>query len=347
MPIYYGYSNAIFGTQSTVNGAAFDYNFAPPTGSTWSWTGVSTSFNVRENDGASNYNGDPTNEQVSTQEQIGQTWEQVTEIGGTFQQTVYDYTFTVTAGDGTVYRVAVIDVDLNNDNDLSDAGEDGYYLVFPDGIPPVGQNYTVNGITDNSTSIPHATLGATIVCFAKGTRISTPDGTRNIEELQAGDLVFTRDMGPQRLIWTGSREVEAQGDFAPIVISAGALGNDRDLIVSPQHRILLSGWQAELHFGEAEVLVKAKDLVDGDRIYRRAGGTVSYHHILFDRHQIVFAEGALAESLHVGPQAISALERGPQQELLKLFPNLRYADVPVMDAARISLKPFEAGCLTS
>lgn len=345
MPVFYGYSNAIFGTQSTVNGSAFNYNFAPPTNSTWSWTGVSTSFNVRENDGATNYNGDSKNEQVSAQEQIGGTWEQVTDIGGTMTQTIYDYTFTVTAADGTTYRVAVIDVDLNNDDDLNDAGEDGYYLVFPDGIPPVGQNYTVNRITDNSSSIPHATLGATIVCFVEGTHILTPNGPCPVEQLCAGDRVFTRDQGAQKLIWTGARQVPATGNFAPVVISKGVLGNERDLVVSPQHRLLLSGWKAELHFGEHEVLVKAKDLVDGDQVYRRPGGMVSYHHILFERHHIVFAEGAMAESLHVGPQALSAMEMGPSRELLQLFPELEHSDVPVKDAARPSLRSFEANCL--
>ncbi len=346
MPVYYGYSNAIFGTQSTVNGAAHNYNFAPATNSTWSWTGVSTSFHVRENNGAVNYNGDPTNEQVSTQEQIGQTWEQVTNIGGTYYQTIYDYTFTITAPDGvTTYRVAVIDVDLNNDNDLSDAGEDGYYLVFPDGIPPAGVNYTVNGITDNSTFIAHNTLGAAIVCFASGTLIDTPDGKRPVEELEAGDVVETKDDGPQVLIWTGSRRVHATGEFAPVVISKGIIGNEDDLILSPQHRVLVSGWKAQLLFGEDEVLVKAKDLVDGDRVYRKPGGYITYHHILFESHQVVFAHGAPAESFHPGPQALSALDRGPKRELLRLFPELHRCAAPVIEAARMSLRSFEADCL--
>lgn len=349
MSIFYGYSNAIFGTQSTVNGAAQNYAFGPPTGGTWTWSGATTSFHVRENDGASVYNGDNTNEQVSPNEQLGGIWEQVTLIDGTYHQTIWDYTFEVTAPDGTVFRIAVIDVDLNNDDDLNDTiggtSEDGYYLVFPDGVPPAGVDYTIGGIVENDGSTPHLGLGAQVVCFAAGTMIETAHGPVEVQYLQPGDMVMTRDAGLQELIWTGARRVEAEGALAPIVISKGALGNTRDLVVSPQHRMLIEGWQAELLFGETEVLVKAKDLVNGDTIYQRSGGKVNYHHILFDDHQVVFAEGATAESFHPGPQSLNAVDAETRDELLGLFPDLAHATAPVMASARMSLKGYEANCL--
>jgi len=349
MAVFYGYSNAIFGTQSTVNGSTFNYAFAPTVGGTWTWSGATTSFHVRENDGATQYNGDPTNEQVSAQEQFGGIGEQVTLIDGTYYQTIWDYTFEVTAPDGTVFRIAVIDVDLNNDNDLNDtiggASEDGYYLVFPDGVPPAGVSYTIGGIVENDALTPHVGLGAQIVCFAADTLIETAHGPVPVQYLQPGDRVMTRDAGLQELIWTGARRVDAVGELAPIVIAKGALGNSRDLVVSPQHRMLIEGWQAQLHFGCDEVLAKAKDLVNGDTIYRREGGKINYHHILFDAHQIVFAEGAPSESFHPGPRAMQALDQGPRDELLKLFPDLERASVPAIPAAHLSLKAHEAGCL--
>ncbi|WP_298257052.1 Hint domain-containing protein [uncultured Litoreibacter sp.] len=349
MAIFYGYSNAIFGTQSTVNGSAHNYAFGPPIGGNWTWTGATTSFHVRENDGATVYNGDTTNEQVGSNEQLGGAWEQVTLIGGTYYQTIWDYTFEVTAPDGTVYRVGVIDVDLNNDDDLNDtvggASEDGYYLVFPDGVPPAGVTYTIGGIVENDAYTPHTGLGAQVVCFAAGTRIETENGLVEVQYLQPGDRIMTRDAGLQELTWTGARRVDAIGSLAPIVISKGALGNSRDLIVSPQHRMLIEGWQAELWFGESEVFVKAKDLVNGDTIYSREGGKVNYHHILFDQHQVVFAEGAASESFHPGPQALSALDEGPRDELLTLFPDLEHVTAPLMPSAHMSLKGYEATCL--
>ncbi|RLJ60266.1 Hint domain-containing protein [Litoreibacter meonggei] len=351
MPIYYGYSNAIFGTQSTVNGSAQNYSFAPPTGGTWTWSGVTTNFHVRENTGATVYNGDVTNEQIGANEQLGGTWEQVTEIGGTYYQTIWDYTFEVTGPgpDFTVYRIGVIDVDLNNDDDLNDvvggASEDGYYLVFPDGVPPAGVSYTIGSIVENDGSTPHTGLGAQVVCFAAGTLIETETGPVEVQFLQPGDRVMTRDAGLQELTWTGSRRVNAVGDLAPVIITKGALGNSRDLVVSPQHRMLIEGWQAELWFGETEVFVKAKDLVNDDTIYVRRGGKVNYHHILFDDHQVVFAEGAASESFHPGPHALGALDQGTCDELIRLFPDLDSITAPSMPAARMSLKGFEAECL--
>ncbi|MEL7256541.1 MAG: Hint domain-containing protein [Pseudomonadota bacterium] len=349
MPIWYGYQNVIFGTQSTVNGSAFNYNFGPPNGGTWSWTGSTTNFAVRENDGATLFNGDPTNEQVSAQEQFGGIGEQVVEIDGTFRQIIWDYTFEVTAADGTVYRVAVIDVDLNNDDDLDDTvggeAEDGYYLIFPDGVPPAGVNYTVGNIVENDDFTPHLGLGADIVCYAEGTLIDTPTGPRPVETLRAGDFVDTADHGPQPTRWTGCVRVPALGRLAPIVIQAGTLGNDRDLIVSPQHRVLLNDWRVELHFGTESAFVRAVDLVDGDQVYRRSGGFVEYHHFLLDRHEVVFAEGAASESLLPGECAQSALGPKAVSEIDSALSNLGQSLTTYGPAARRTLKRFEAELL--
>lgn len=345
MPVYYGYSNAIFGTQSTVNGSPVNYAFGPTVGGTWTWTGSTTSFHVRENDGATLYNGDPSNEQVSGQEQIGGAWEQVTLIGGTYYQTIWDYTFEIEAADGTLYRVAVIDVDLNNDDDLNDAGEDGYYLVFPDGVPPAGVNYTVNGIVENDDFVPHADLGATIVCFTEGTMIETEHGPRAIETLQQGDRVLTRDDGYQPLRWIGTRRVRAEGDLAPVLFQPGTVGNDRPLLVSPLHRMLMSDWRVELLTGEPRALIAARDLVNDRDIVRQRGGWVTYVHILFDRHQIVYAEGAPSESLHPGHCALDALERESRAEVIALFPELAEDVASYGPAAATVVKGYQAACI--
>lgn len=345
MPIYYGYSNAIFGTQSTINGSSFNYNYGPPVNSTWSYTGTTTSFHVRENTGATLYNGDPSNEQVSSNEQIGGTWEQVTEIGGTYYQTIWDYTFEIEDADGNTYRVAVIDVDLNNDDDLSDANEDGYYLVFPDGVPPAGVDYTVNGIVKNDNYTSHADLGATIVCFTSGTQIETVDGPRAIETLRPGDLVRTRDDGYQPLRWVGSKTVPAHGALAPVLFKPGAIGNARALRVSPLHRMLMSDWRVELLTGDAEALVPARNLVNGRDILREEGGMVTYVHILFDHHQIVFAEGCPSESLHPGDCALNALAGESRAEVVALFPELEQDTNSYGPAAAAVVKGFQATCI--
>jgi hypothetical protein len=336
----------IFGTQSTIDGNPVNYNFAP-SGSNWRYTGTDTYFVVQEEDGATNFNGDPTNEQVSAQEQFGGVGEQTVDIGGTDRQLIWDYTFTVSqtvAGVTTTWQVAVIDVDLNNDNDLNDAGEDGYFLVFPDGLPPADTNLSIGGISANSDFTPHTALGGYVVCFEAGTLIETIDGPRAIETLEDGDMIETRDGGMQPLRWSGCTTVVATGDLAPVVITAGTFGSTTDLVVSPQHAVLITGWRAELFYGEDEVLVRAVDLLDHDGVYRRPGGVVNYWHILFDAHQVVTASGLWSERLYPGEMtmdAISPKSRCEINELLedittygpKAAPCIRKFEATVMSAA--------------
>ncbi len=342
MPVHYGYTNTILGTQSTVNDTAQDYNFAPETGSIWSYSGPDTYFVVDENTGATTFNGDVTNEGVSAQKRIGGAWPQTTNIGGTPRQIIYDYTFTVTDGT-TTWRVSVIDVDLNNDNDVDDPGEDGYFLIFPDGMPPANTNLIAGGISDNSTGVAHTTLGGSVVCFADGTLIETDQGLAPVEALAPGDLVLTRDGGLQPLVWLGNTTVVARGDLAPIVITRGTLGNDRDLVVSPQHAILLNDWRAELFFGQEEVLVRAKDLLGHDGVYRRTGGIVTYRHVLLDSHHLVRSEGLWTESLYPGEMALSGVSDHARTEIVTLFPDLE-AYGPMV--ARC-IRSFEAALLAA
>lgn len=170
-----------------------------------------------------------------------------------------------------------------------------------------------------STQMPVSSLGPP--CFVAGTLIDTPDGPKPVESLMPGDLVLTLDDGPQEVLWCGSRLVAGKGRLAPICFAPGALGNDRPLLVSPQHRMLVSGPRAELLFGDSEVLVAAKHLVDGDRIYAKPMDEVVYVHILFRRHQVVFAEGVASESFFPGDVAVSG-DRALRDELAVLFPEL-------------------------
>ena len=340
MPEFFGYTNTIFGTQSTVNGAAQNYAFAPPIGGDWRYTGPDTYFVVDETTGASNFNGDINNEQVGAQEQIGGVGEQTTNIGGIDRQIIYDYSFTVTNGT-TTWRVTVIDVDLNNDDDLNDAGEDGYFLIFPDGMPPADTDLTIGGIVDNENFISHADLGAAIVCFAHGTLISAASGEVRVQDLEVGDMVETRDGALQPIAWIGHTTVVARGDLAPIVISRGTLGNTRDLVVSPQHAILLDDWRAELLFGQEEVLVRAKDLLGHDGVYRQTGTVVCYYHILFDAHHLVRSEGVRSESLYPGDMTLQTVNEAAREEITMLFPDLQSYG----PKAAPCLRAYEAACL--
>lgn len=184
-----------------------------------------------------------------------------------------------------------------------------------------------------------------IICFARGTKILTHSGEALIEDLSEGNQILTLDNGLQQIRWIGSRKVPAVRDFAPVVISKGVLGNHADLIVSPQHRVLVSGPVAELLFCEKEVLVPAKFLLSWDGVYRAEMPEVEYFHMLFDTHQIVHANGAPAESFHPGEQALDAVTQDARAEILALFPELAEAPSAYGPAARFSLKAHEAELL--
>ena len=182
-----------------------------------------------------------------------------------------------------------------------------------------------------------------IICFGAGTRIATARGSRCVEDLQVGDMVVTRDHGLQPIRWIGTRTVPAKGDFAPIRIRPGVLkGQENDIVVSPQHRMLFQGYRSQLLFGESEVLVAAKHLVDGVDVTVEQRAEITYVHILFDMHEIIFAEGAASESFHPGEVGLCAVHGAAREELFALFPDLRGMPSTYGGTARRCLKKHEA-----
>ena len=214
--------------------------------------------------------------------------------------------------------------------------------------PIDGQTLVDGTLTDTTfvttqTSVTPEQLEV-VPCFTPGTLIDTKWGARAVETLRVGDLIHTADNGLQTLRWIGRRTVSAQGSLAPIRILTGALGNDRDLLVSPQHRMLLSGWQAQLNFGEDEVLVAAKHLVNGATIFPAQRRSVDYIHLLFDRHEIIFAEGIPTESFHPGDFICDA-DREARDEILAIFPDLADTGSASWTTARRVAKAHETAVI--
>ena len=245
----------------------------------------------------------------------------------------------VTAGD-TVTLATGQQITLNADGTLT---------VVTDGdLETVYFNYTAdNGQGNSDTGLVE--INQTVPCFLRGTLIRTPDGEVPVEDLRPGMEVLTYDNGPQVLQWTGSRRTACTAETAPVRFAKGSCGNTRDLYVSPQHRMVVSGPLAELLFGEEEVLVKAKDLVN-DRTVRPALELqeAEYFHLLFGRHQILWANGALSESYQPGPESASGFDAGTQAEIRDLFPELcAETGRGYGNAARLSLRSFEARVLAA
>lgn len=173
------------------------------------------------------------------------------------------------------------------------------------------------------------------VCFVRGTLILTGNGPRPVESLRCGDLIVTRDSGVQPIRWIGSQILTSENlctspKNRPIRISAGALALNvpsQDLLVSPQHRIMLRFKIAFTMFGQQEVLVAAKHLcgVTGIDVDDDAEG-VEYFHMLFDQHEVVFSNGAETESLYPGRQALKCVGPKSLRDIFTIFPHLEDTD---------------------
>ncbi|WP_420557811.1 Hint domain-containing protein [Roseovarius sp.] len=223
---------------------------------------------------------------------------------------------------------------------------DGTLTVVGDGdVEEVNFTYTVESANGQSDT-GFVTLNS-IPCFVRGSRIRCERGEVAVEDLCVCDLVMTRDEGLQPVRWIGHREVAGTGEYAPIRILAGTFGAHGELWLSPLHRVLIRDSLAELLFGEREVLVAAKDLVNDRSVRRVEVDTVDYFHLLFDRHQVIVSEGLPTESFLPGPQIKDSFEAEVLQEICTLFPEIDPETAEgYSPAARRMLRGFEAQILS-
>ena len=240
--------------------------------------------------------------------------------------------------------------------DFIDGGEGGedFDRIFTNGLAPAGGRFVVNPDPLNPDNPEFGTIDVydaddrllgtvtfknvekidtfsnTPPCFTPGTRIATPRGERAVEDLRVGDLVLTRDNGMQKIRWTGAREMTAR-DLAeaphlrPVLIRQGALGNglpERDMMVSPQHRVLVANDRTALYFEDREVLVAAKHLVGRPGIETAQVERTTYIHIMFDHHEVVLSDGSWTESFQPGDESLRGVGADQRAEILSLFPEL-------------------------
>lgn len=220
-------------------------------------------------------------------------------------------------------------------------------------LPPADRDlWVVRTAIDRSRMAAGRAAG--VICFTPGTWLSTPGGPRRIETLQPGEAIETRDNGPQPVLWTGHRRMtgarlHAMPHLRPIRFRSGALGAGRpdgDLLVSPQHRMLVRGPSAQALFNTPEVLVAAENLVnDHSVMVDHAAREVVYVHILLERHNIVWANGVETESFHPSNTALDMIETGQREGLLRLLPAIADNPQAYGDYARRNLSASEAAIL--
>ena len=193
------------------------------------------------------------------------------------------------------------------------------------------------------------------ICFTPGALIATPKGEVPVEELQPGDRVFTRDNGIQEICWVGQSDMSkvalaAQPRLRPILIRKGALGNglpERDMWVSPNHRMLIRTDDSALLFDSHEVLVAAKHLLDQPGFAQVDVTAVSYLHVMCAHHEVILSNGAWTETFCPGDYSLAGLDHGQRTELFSLFPELQSKEgIAAFTPARRSLRRHEAQLLS-
>ena len=242
--------------------------------------------------------------------------------------------------------IALFQLD-NGDVYLYPSKENGLSHTSLDNLGTI-YSLTIDSLVDSNyvgdSLVYHdSTIVGTVICFASGTSIKTENGEIPVEQLSVGDQVTTLDGGNKAISWINSRslnkaELLANPHLRPIIIRAGALGQSlpqSDLMVSPQHRVLVDSVIAQRMFGSKQVLVAAKHLLclEGVEIAEDVAEVV-YWHFLLDSHQVVFANGAPAESMFPGAMALNSLDETAKNEVLELFPDQSAAANSIIDPAR-------------
>ena len=246
--------------------------------------------------------------------------------------------------------------ETGNDHDTLDLTGAGPFHIIYD--PLNAENGTVNFLdpTDHHVvgSMTFKNIENVIPCFTPGTLIATPRGEVAVENLRLGDKIITRDNGMQEIRWIGRRDLSwtdlaAAPHLKPILVSQGSLGQglpERDMMVSPNHRLLVANDRTALYFDEHEVLVAAKHLAAGKGIHSVDAAGASYIHFMCDRHEVVLSNGAWTESFQPGDMTLKGMGNAQRLEIYDIFPDLKTeSGLENYTAARKTLKRHEAALL--
>ena len=223
------------------------------------------------------------------------------------------------------------------------------YVVVTSGQANVGDTIAVTSRPSSTPPTEYSTLPS-FVCFTSGSMILTPTGRRRVESLRPGDPVIVAGGQVRPVRWIGKRRLSRQDlrrspHLCPIRIRSDHFSTtctNRDLVVSPQHRIAVSSPNMELLYSAPMMLAPAKNLVDGKSVRQLPPDEgVEYIHILFDQHELVNVDGIWSESLYPGDTTLSAMTAETRKELLSLFPTLRQGAKGYGPTVLPVLKPFE------
>jgi CshA-type fibril repeat protein len=277
---------------------------------------------------------------------------------------------TIIGGQGADSLLGAADRDVfvgANANDTIDGGEAGddfdtldltgsgpLRIVYADDNPENGTVTFLDADGNPTGTMNFVNIENVIPCFTPGTMIATPRGEVPVETLRAGDKIVTRDNGLQEIRWVGQKAL-SWADMAraphlrPVLVKQGSLGNglpERDMMVSPNHRLLVANDRTALYFDEHEVLVSAKHLVGSTGVHAVESMQTTYIHFMFDQHEVVLSNGAWTESFQPGDYTLKGMGNAQRNEIFELFPELKSKEgIEGYTAARKTLKRHEARLL--
>ncbi len=248
------------------------------------------------------------------------------EIGVPGQPLLIDCRLTLMAKDGETAELLILRAQAPD-------------AIFALPLTPIEPDAPYTLVTMSADVGPIRLGNLTSVAFTAGTMITLADGRQcPVEKLQPGDRVLTRDNGPQPLRWVGHRTLRALGPYAPVVISKGAFANQSDLIVSQHQRLFIYQPTTDQLLNTSELLVKAGNLVNDDDVFLRNGGYVAYYHLVFDRHEIIYAECIPTESLLINERTRKNLPDGVVALMDETVQNISHRPRFGLDASKEMLK---------
>ena len=335
--------------QTEVDGLAGGPVSAVEVGSSWRWSGsalrVDAPRDVLVLEGADGINELHRRAAANVRRLVGAA-RGVEEAADVYDpdDRLFDAGFDVTDGNRR-YRVTLIKVDHMRHP----------LLLFIDEVPPANTDlWVVYAMTEPYLNSGRTSGQGGTICFTPGTRIATQNGFCLVEDLQEGDRICTKDNGSQPVLWIGARRItgarlHALPHLRPIRLRANVLGQDEpdgDLIVSPDHRILIKGKMSEALYNTDEVLVAAKDLVNDCTItIDHAVRSVTYIHIMLPTHQIVWANGIETESFNPSLAAMTEIEPEQRRRLYDCMPELEHDPTSYGMPVRRSLSQSEAALM--
>jgi hypothetical protein len=330
-------------SQTSVEGLRSPPVAAVETGLSWSWRGDPVPLDAPgDGFGRPDFRGSALH---AIRRLLGRSLPPVRPLmGSEFAELSLSRDFVVSCG-RKEYRVVLVDV--------PEAARP--LLLFLGSAPPRERPLRIaHGLfPEASLRAPRPETGA-VICFTQGTLLATPDGPRPVEALREGDLVDTRDGGPQEILWIGNRrlsgaQMHAMPELRPIRIRSAALAGGRpepDLVVSPRHRVLIEGPAADALFGTPEVLVAAEDLVNDGTIHRDHGlREVTYVHLLLPRHHVVWANGVPTESFHPASTDLRTVDPFQFERLARIVPGVEAHPRGYGDPVRRELTRTESRAL--